>query len=131
MNTMKTETLQHSHPPTPPPNFHSDLHSGLQQIAEYVADRNHSYDESQHRSSAYATPGSAMPELTHHASQQSFQGSLGDGGGDPGLGVQYVSSTIIVFDANTDNFQGRIRERHCSIPGKSVQRNSCKRESTV
>ena|SRR6186713_2509873 len=92
---MISETLIQRHPPTPP-SFGTELHSGLHQVARYVADRSYSFDEARHPGSAYGSPGSVGHEGISQHSSQGFQTSHLEGhpGPDFGLGIQYVSNSV-------------------------------------
>lgn len=78
---MRSETLVHQRPVTPP-NLHSDLHSGLHHVAQYVADRNHSIDDLQQHGSAYGSPApmihNGYPHQGHAYQTPHSEGHLGD-----------------------------------------------------
>ena len=82
---MKTETLVHQHPPTPP-NLSIDLNSGFHHLAQYNADHVYSYDESGNYGVGYAPPASiAHDQLLQHPTHARNQ--VGD---DFGHNIQYV-----------------------------------------
>lgn len=78
---MRSETLVHQRPVTPP-NLHSDLHSGLHHVAQYVADRNYSIDDLQQHGSAYGSPApmihNGSPHQGHAYQTPHSEGHLGD-----------------------------------------------------
>jgi hypothetical protein len=80
------ETLLHQQPPTPP-NVKVELQSGLQQLAQYNADRGFSYESSPAYGTVYGSPGPTLHDgyPQHHVESP--------GGGTFGLGIQYVSGT--------------------------------------
>ena len=88
---MKSETLLHQHPPTPP-NIGHDLHAGLHQIAQYNVSRNYSFDGSLPHGSAYGSPEPGVHDVVHHSlplrAHESHPGSEID------LGAHYVSSNV-------------------------------------
>ncbi|KAF2639757.1 HMG box protein-like protein [Massarina eburnea CBS 473.64] len=81
---MKSETLLHQHPPTPP-NVHADLQNSLDQLVQYNAERSFPYDESHAYGAGYGSPG---PTLHDGFSQHSAH--VGSQAGESfGLGIQY------------------------------------------
>jgi hypothetical protein len=56
---MKQDTLIQHHPPTPPDA--SELQSGLQQVAQYNADGNYSYNDPQTFGGAYCAAPQVVP----------------------------------------------------------------------
>ena len=84
---MKTETLVQRHPPTPPHgHIHPDLQNGLNQIAQYNAERGYSYDESPSHGTVYSSPGPGMNNGLSHA--------MGPTGIEYGVGVPYVRGPV-------------------------------------
>ncbi|KAF1953316.1 HMG box protein-like protein [Byssothecium circinans] len=70
---MKSKTLIHQHPPTPP-NINVDLQNGLHQIAQYNADRSFPYDGSHAYGSAYGSPVPTLHDgFTQHSSHVESQ----------------------------------------------------------
>ncbi|KAF2869974.1 HMG box protein-like protein [Massariosphaeria phaeospora] len=81
---MKTETLTHQHPPTPP-NVSNELQSGLHQIAQYNAEGSYSFDGSHPADSRYGSPGPVVHEMI----QQQPGHMDGHSGIGFGLGLRY------------------------------------------
>ncbi|CAI6254798.1 unnamed protein product [Periconia digitata] len=82
---MKSETLIHQHPPTPP-NLNVDLQSGFHHLAQYNAGRRFSYEETNGYGAGYASPGSithdGLPRDIHYDGYNQTTGYFQDGQGN-------------------------------------------------
>lgn len=90
---MKSETLVHQHPPTPP-NILSE-HSALHQIASFNAGRHYSYDDGQSHGLRYDSAGIGINGGHPESVFQSGHGHVdGYGGSDFDLGLPMVSDHL-------------------------------------
>ena len=78
---MRSDTLTQQHPPTPP-NAGVEYQAGLQQVAQYNADRGYSFSEA-----GYGSPSSVA-----HQGIPSHESHAGNYARGLGLGIQYVSA---------------------------------------
>lgn len=84
---MKSETLLH-HPPITPPNANVELHSGLHEVAQY--NDKYSTDDSHRYSSAYASPEAGVHDTIPHAAQPYPTSHVQNHPGEYGHDGQYV-----------------------------------------
>ena len=83
---MKSETIIHHHPPTPP-SVSTELQSGLHHVAQFNAEGSFSYDHLHSHGAGYGTPGAVIQEgLSQHSSHPD-----NTPGADYGLGIHYVN----------------------------------------